>query len=392
MPIWLAGASFVLFQFFLQLSSGVVLNNLMLEMQLTGLTGGLLSSAFYYIYTGMQIPVGVLFDKHDTRKLLAGSALLCSLSCFFFARSNTFSGLFAGRLAMGASSSFAFIGLSHLLREYFPVRQFAFMIGLTETLGFFITMAGMLSLGLLVSHWGWRIFIEAAGYIGLCITLACWLIIPGQTKPYHAPPIKTVPLRAIITSPVAWINGLSVGLAFTLITVFGAMWAIAFLQAKLNCSLEQASRVDAMLFLGAAVSCPLFATLNQHFQRKPLMVGSCFITALLVSCVLYLPLSMPVTALLMGLSGLTCGAYMLCYTIANEIAPPGALSTSTGFTNTLAMVTAPLLQPLIGYILDASNPQHGVHSLSSYQHALALIPLALCLSGILSLFLPEKNV
>ena len=45
--IWLVGTSFVLLQFFLQLSSGVIINVIMHDMHLTALAGGLLSGSFY---------------------------------------------------------------------------------------------------------------------------------------------------------------------------------------------------------------------------------------------------------------------------------------------------------------------------------------------------------
>ena len=74
----MVGVTFVLFQFFLQLSSGVIINSIMTEMKLTALMAGILSSSFYLIYTIMQIPVGILFDRQSTRLLLSISAIVCS--------------------------------------------------------------------------------------------------------------------------------------------------------------------------------------------------------------------------------------------------------------------------------------------------------------------------
>lgn len=394
MCIWLVGVTFVLFQFFLQLSSGVIVGSIMIEMHLSALMTGVLSSAFYYVYTSMQIPVGILFDRQSSRKLLTWNALLCSIGCFFFALNHHFLGLILARLIIGAGSSFAFVGLTHLLRQHFPLRQFAFMIGLSETLGFLITMLGMISLGVLVTHWGWRSFIHSAGLVGLIITYCCWYFIPDN-KPLASTlsSNKTYPLRLIVTNPKNWINGLFVGLSFTVITVFAAMWAVPFLQVKLNCNLQQASLVDAMLFLGAAVSCPLFGQLEKIFmRRKPLMIGSCLFTAILLFVVLFFPTTnLLFLSILFFLIGACCGAYMLAYTIANELAPQAGLSTCTGFTNTLAMVSAPLLQPLIGYLLDHLNPSITQPNLHNYQWALTTVPLCLIIACFLVFFLPEKK-
>ena len=97
------------------------------------------------------------------------------------------------------------------------------------------------------------------------------------------------------------------------------------------------------------------------------------------------------TGALLFLIGLLCGAYMLAFTISNELAPPESLSACTGFTNTLGMLSAPLMQPLIGYFLDYSSNHSGHYTLADYQFALLSVPIALVIASILSHYLPEKN-
>ena len=391
LSIWLIGVSFVLFQFFLQLSSGLVIGTIMHDMQLSGLTAGLLSSSFYVVYTGLQIPVGILFDKTNTRLLLSLNVLLCSTGCFVFAASYGLVGLFLGRLLIGGGSAFAFIGLSHLLRQHYPLKHFAFMIGLSETLGFIVTVIGMIVMGSLINQWGWRGFINTAGIIGLFIAYLCLKHIPEekQIAAHNKHYIKQ--LFQILSTGKAWINGIFVGLCFSVVTVFGALWSMPFIQAKLSCNTQQASLICALFFLGTALSCPLFGYLSTYFKkRKPLLLSSCLSTAVLLLILLYIPSENGVLiGVLMFMIGVCCGSYMLAYTIANELAPANSLSTCTGFTNMLAVITTPLLQPLIGYQLDVLNPT-GVYTLSNYQSALLTIPASLILASILVLFLPEK--
>jgi MFS family permease len=186
--IWLVSVLFVLFQFFLQLSSGVVIGAIMHDMRLSALTAGALSASFYIVYTALQIPVGVLFDCQNPRLLLSVTTLLCSIGCFAFASSYSLVGLFAGRTLIGIGSAFAFVGLSHLLREHFPLRQFSFMIGLSETIGLLATVIGIISLGSIISLWGWRDFIYGAGVMGLLISMLAWIYVqlnPLQKRLYN---------------------------------------------------------------------------------------------------------------------------------------------------------------------------------------------------------------
>src|SRR3990167_9046305 len=106
--IWLAASSFVLLQFFLQLSSGVVIGAIVNDMKRSPATAGLLGASFYIIYTALQIPVGLVCDRKNLRLILAGSALLCALGCFVFAASESLFGLIIGRVAIGIGSAFAF--------------------------------------------------------------------------------------------------------------------------------------------------------------------------------------------------------------------------------------------------------------------------------------------
>lgn len=391
--IWLVSVAFVLFQFFLQLSSGVVIGAIMRNLHLSALMAGALSASFYVVYTGLQIPVGVLFDCKNPRFLLTITTFVCSLGCFAFAASHGLFGLFAGRTLIGIGSAFAFVGLSHLLRQHFPLRQFSFMIGLSETIGFIATVVGIISLGSLISHWGWRGFINGAGIMGLVISALAWKYVPAQTS--SATPLQHYwrQVLTILRNKKLWINGLFIGLTFTIVTVYGAMWASSFIQVKLNCSPAEASLVNAIFFLGTGVSCPLFGWLGAKLtRRKPLILASSLSTTTLFFIMLYLPThSQVVMSSLMFLVGLCCGAYILAYPIANELSPNDSLSTCTGFINTLALITTPLLQPFIGFLLDLFSETGTHYTLANYQNALLVIPISLLVACVLACFLPEKN-
>ena len=388
--IWFVGVSFVLFQFFLQLSSGVIIGHIMHDMNLSALTAGLLSSSFYFIYTALQIPVGIMFDRKNTRVLLSCNALLCSAGCLIFANSVGLIGLFIGRTLIGAGSAFAFVGFSHLLRQYFLPKQFAFMIGFSETLGFIATAVGIVGMGEFIAHWGWRTFIDGAAGLGVLIAFLSWRVIPNSEKLNSQPHFKHSFVTILASCPI-WLNGFFVGLSFSVVTVFGALWAVPFIQVKLNCSMDEASLVAAVYFIGTGLSCPLFGILSNHVKsRKRLILSSCLVTAGLLLSVLFLPIAnLAIIMILMLLIGLFCGAYMLSYTISNELAPPQLQSTAMGFTNTLAVLSALILQPFVGYLLVMLN-QTGYYTTSDYQYALVVVPLSLILASFLVLFLPEK--
>lgn len=391
--IWFVSVSFALFQFFLQLSSGVILSTIMTEMNLNAWLVGLLGSSFYYVYTIMQIPAGMFFDYYNPRILITVSASVCALGCIFFAAGNTFNTLLLSRLLIGAGSSFAFIGLSHILRFCFPLKLFALLLGLSETLAFIITALGIANLSQIIHLWGWRMLMIDAGFIGLVISLSAWLIIP---KNMNTSSTSVVPkqghLVRLFSNPYLWLNGVYVFLGFITITVFGAMWAVPFIQMKLQCSLHQAAQIDAWLFLGAALSCPLAGFLSAQLKtHQPITVSSAFFTALLIWFTLYTNIQyIVIYNVLMFLIGFFCGGYMLAFSICNDLVNLQQRTTATGFTNTMAMLSAPLLIPLVGYVSDHVTSR-GYSALTAYQAGLSLIPVCLMIAGILALFLPNRH-
>lgn len=387
--IWLVASSFVLLQFFLQLSSGVVIGAIMQDMQLSAVTAGLLGSSFYIIYTALQIPVGLMCDRKNLRVILTSSALLCALGCLIFAASHQLVGLYLGRMTIGVGSAFAFVSLTHLVREHYPIKQFALLIGVTETFSFLVTVLGIVGLGQVIAYLGWRIFIDGAAFAAILIAYLCWKSVPEADKINVRVTAYRQELYQVLSNGMLWINGLIIGLSFTLVTVFGALWAVPFLQTKLDCSLRQASLTTALFFLGTGISCPLFGWLSSVIkQRKGLMVSSYVTTAIFLLMTLYIPShSIWLVGGLMFLTGLCCGAYLLAYPISNELTSPHLMSTAAGFTNTLALVTTPLLQPLIGFVLAAVSTTN-VYTLANYQASLTILPACLLLACLLVGLLP----
>ncbi len=390
--IWLLCTFFVLLQFFLQLSSGIVIGSIMYEMKLSALTASILSSSFYIIYTILQIPVGILADKYNPRMILTLGSLTYGFGCILFASSHTLFSLFVARILIGIGSSCSFVIMVHVVRSHYPIKYFSTLIGTSETLGFFATVVGMISMGQFITYFGWRVFMKIAAILAVLLSVLFWLKIPNSENKKTQTVSFGNSFKKIINNKLLWMNGMFIGLCFSTITVFGAFWAAPFLQLKLQCTIHKASVINALLLLGASVGCPLFGYLSGVVKkRKSLIIASCVISSFLFTLLILFPSKNLITnGLIIFFLGLCCCSYILAYAISNELSPANSLSTCTGFTNTLALATAPILQPLIGYMLDFLSTDQ-IYTLNEYQKALTIMPLGLLIAGILVSFLPEKS-
>jgi MFS family permease len=392
--VWSASAVFLLFQFFLQLSSADIVGGLMESFSLNPLGAGLLASVYYYIYVTLQTPAGILVDRFGPRLLLSLGALVCSIGCWIFATSVHLPWAVVGRMTMGMGAAFAFVGSLSLISRWFPVSRFAIMVAVAETLGMFGAMFGGTLLAHLVLHFGWRASIQGAAILAAGISVLIWLVVrdsPPGTVPLPLPSTDFwSDIKLLVNNRAAWINGIYSGLMFSVQTVFIALWGVQFMQIAHGISLTMAAFVCNLVFVGVCIGGPVIAWIDGRYAcRRAVTVGGALATAFIFSLILYLPeIPLVGVCILMVLLGFSCSVYVLTFIIANEVAPSYMRSTSVGFVNMLSVGSAPILQPLAGFFLALSS-RHGAHyPLHQYQLALSILPIGLLIAAWLARYLP----
>lgn len=395
--MWIISVSFLLFQFLLQLSSGVLIKQLMHDFSLTAFSAGLLTSSYYYIYIALQAPAGLLTDKYGPRLLLSCGALLCGLACLGFAATHSVLWAQSYRLMMGLGASFAFVGLLYVIRVWFPVNRYAFMVGWSETLGMLGTIVGTIGFAYALRHCGWRSMMFYMGIIGMVLSAGLFILIKNR-QPVEKNVTETAnqafisDLLTAMRHPLAWLNGLYLGLMFALVTVFAALWGPSFFQLKYNISLSIASATCSMIYLGVAIASPLLGYLTEYFlNRRKILLVSALLAMCILSIILYAPpLTPSFSFVLMILLGMCCSSYIIAFAVADDIAPAHLKITYGGFSNCLSVLSAPLLQPLIGWLMD-SHKQTAVYQLHDYQYALSVLPLIMLIAAIIAYIMPETH-
>ncbi|MDQ2995226.1 MAG: MFS transporter, partial [Pseudomonadota bacterium] len=223
--IWSVGTLFVVFQFLLQLSSGVMVERLMHAFTMTAFDAGLMSGAYYYIYVALQTPAGMLIDRYGARTLLSAGGFVCAMGCFLFAWADHIWVADMGRLLMGGGSAFAYVGMIFLISNWFPARHFGLLLGLSDFVATFATIACNVFLAELLEEISWRASMNGAGVMALVIGFLSFVII--RNRPPTA--INAKPRRrmsflqqasTVMSNPILWLNGIYVGIIFAIVAVF----------------------------------------------------------------------------------------------------------------------------------------------------------------------------
>ncbi len=396
--VWYTSAIFLLFQFFLQLSSAVIVGGLMKSFSLTALGAGIVASSYYYIYVTLQAPAGALIDRFGPRKLLTLGAFVCGIGCIFFSHSHQLWQAIPARLIMGTGGAFAFVGSLNIIARWFPIQRFAVMVAIAETLGMFGAIFGSTFLAYLVIHFGWRNCLFGAGFLAFIISGLLWTIVRDNPPDYQPQHVQKIDfwrdIKFIIKNKQAWFNGIYSGLMFSIVTVFVALWAVPFMEVSRGLTLTWATFISNLVFIGISIGGPVIGWLDSRFAlRRIVMMWGPFIGALLISLIIYFThFPLWVVVLLMLLLGFAISTYVLTFVIANEIAPSYMRSTSVGFVNMISVGGAPILQPLVGFFLALESHRFhhiGQYTTHQYQLALSILPLALLLATYMGSRLPS---
>lgn len=401
--IWAIAALFVLYQFLLQASSSIMVPELMRAFSIDAVQVGILSSAYYYTYVFLQMPAGMLVDRVGSRHLLIWGALGLAIGCAWFAISTHFYGALASRMFMGIVASPGIVATLFLAKRWFAPHQFALIAGLTEMFGMFGAGVGEPALSYLVAgSFGWKGTVAVCSIFGVGLAVLVFLLV--HDKPKYVGNIQqfekttqerfSLVFKKIIFSQETWILGIYSGLMFTIVATFASLWAVPFLRELYQSDLTTAAALTSMIFIGAGIGAPLIGWFSDYIKRrKPLMVMGSILTMALMFIVLYVEqIPMVLMFILLFLSGFVSSVYMIPFAVMSDITPNSRHAAAMGFTNMMCIIIgAPLLQPIIGAVLQNLHPATILYSVDDYRTALMLLPVGLSIALLLTLRLRETH-
>src|SRR5580700_10807591 len=100
------GMLFYCYNYFLRVSPSVMQTDLMQGLHITAYQFGNLAAFYYYAYTPMQIPVGMLYDRFGTRLMQFLACLTVVLGVFIFISADNLATASLGRFFIGLGSAF----------------------------------------------------------------------------------------------------------------------------------------------------------------------------------------------------------------------------------------------------------------------------------------------
>jgi MFS family permease len=293
-----------------------------------------------------------------------------------------FSVAFMSRMFMGLVTAPAVASVLYLSIRHLPPRLFGLAAGMTEMMGM---MGGMseAGLGLGIERLGWRVMMVFCALMGIGLSALMYGLIPksgGDNEShghhYYANYSLSQRLFAVIQQPQAWLTGAIAGCVFTLVTAFAGLWCVPYLKKLYSISNGQAGWGSAIVFFGVAIGAPFLGALGEKAQQKKLFLAAVLAAEMMVLVTIFYwpPLHFALMLACLFTAGFLAGMYIIPFSLINAYAPHYAQATAIGFMNMMLIIGGPILQPVIGHILEL-DPH------SSYQaFQVALTPILVCFS------------
>lgn len=354
---------------------------------------GVLAATYFYVYTVMQIPTGVLVDTLGPRRILLLGGVVSGLGSVIFGLAPSLDLALLGRTLVGLGVSVTFIAMLKIVALWFKERRFATITGVAMLVGNLGSVLAGAPLSAMAQSVGWRAVFVGVGAASLMIGLACWWLVrePQATSSATTRVDRTVILQALLSvlkNPATWPAALVVTGVSGSFFAFAGLWATPFLMQAHGLSRESAVQHLSLYFAGFAIGCLLLGTLSDYLgRRKPVMIASTHLYAVCWLVLLLLPSWPPGLGYpLFAAMGLFTASFTLSWACAKEVNPPQLSGMSTSVANMGGFLGGALLQPLVGWVMDLSWSgalQNGVriYQARDYHDGLLLLAGFACLGA-----------
>ncbi|PKO94637.1 MAG: MFS transporter [Betaproteobacteria bacterium HGW-Betaproteobacteria-10] len=324
---------------------------------------GILAATYFYVYTVMQVPTGILVDTLGPRRILALGGLVGGVGSMLFGFAPTLDVALFGRTMIGLGVSVTFIAMLKLIAVWFEEARFATLVGVCMLVGNLGSILAGAPLSALAQASGWRGVFIGVGALSMVLAALCWIIVRDRPSVIGEPESRapkfdrTVVLGSLLavlrnrsTWPAVLVNTGTSGAFFT----FAGLWTVPYLMQVHGMTRALAAAHLSLWFGGFALGCFFIGSVSDRLgRRKPVMIACTHLFAA-IWLIWWSCITMPQWASfsLFALLGLTTAGFSLTWACAKEVNPPLLSGTSTSVANMGGFLAGALLQPLVGWVMD----------------------------------------
>ncbi len=354
-------AAYVL-SFFQRFAPAGIAADLAAAFNTTASSLGALAATYFYVYTLMQVPTGILVDTLGPRRILLISGVVGGAGSLLFGLAPGLELALVGRTLIGLGVSVTFIAMLKIIAVSFDERRFATLVGLSMLIGNLGSVLAGAPLSWLAQITSWRNIFVALAAVSLLLGVSCWVLVRERAAaadhPEHRPQFERklvlVGLLSVLKNRDTWPNVcVNFGLCGSFFA-FAGLWATPFLTQARGMTRVVAANHVSLYFIGFALGCVAIGALSDRLgKRKPVLIVTSHVY-LLIWLVLLSGQVLPLAASywLFALMGLVTASFTLTWACTKEVNAPALSGMSTSVTNMAGFLAGAILQPLVGWAMD----------------------------------------
>ncbi|CAI1800477.1 D-galactonate transporter [Serratia fonticola] len=329
---------------------------------------GLIASFYFFAYTGMQIPAGILVDKFGKKVVLIPGFCLFIIATLLIGNATSLTMIYAGSLLAGMGCGSYYGSAYSLSSENIPLERRGLATAIINS-GSALGMAiGLIASSLLVKSMGmdWQIMLFIITGLLVVMTVVFFLVIKGgsYTASLAASPAAAAATSVEETEEASGLFSLRMISAYVMYfaTCYGyymiVTWLPSFLQQERGFEGVAIGFSAALVAFASVPGALFFSRMSDRFRAKKvqLIIFLQICAAVTLVCTVISPDSttLLVSLILYGLLGkLAVDPIMISFVADN--APKKGYGTSFGVFNFFGMSSSVIAPFLTGVISDSTG-------------------------------------
>jgi predicted MFS family arabinose efflux permease len=354
----------------------------------------MLASSYFWGYTLMQIPAGLLVDRYGVKRVVLLSMAASSLGSAAFALAPNLMDVFIARLIVACGDALVFTALLKLVAQSFSDQRFGVMSGISQVSGYVGGVMATTPLASAVTGFGWRacfIFIACVGVANLAFASFALKADSASRSTKTLGGVFAATSQSL-AQMANWGCAMTFASHFAVVTTLSGVWGIPMVAHFFNISPSAASTPLLAFMVGNAVgSIFLGHAADRAAALDTALIRICLLRMILMAMLLppvahalgFLYVNVVFTAL-----GLVAGGTVpLVLKCTKQLYTSDLIGVGASVNTTAAGIFAGVSQPVIGLALvgvsrlAGSDAGHGSVGDAGYSALIAIL-LLMSLPGI----------
>ena len=357
----------------------------------------MLASSYFWGYTLMQIPAGLLVDRYGVKRVVLVSMIASSLGSAAFALAPNLLDVFVARLIVACGDALVFTALLKLVAQSFADERFGMMSGISQVSGYVGGVIATTPLAAAVSGFGWRACFLFIACIGLANLAFAKLALKPDPASHSNKTLKGVLLaaRQSLAHVANWGCAMTFASHFAVVTTLSGVWGIPMVAHFFHISPTAAGTPLLAFMIGNALGSIFLghAADRAAAALDRALIGICVLRMLLIAMLLP-PIAQTfglayVTVVFTALGLVAGGTVPLVLKCVKKLYTADLIGVGASVNTTAAGIFAGISQPIIGFAMLAASNASGtdaVHNTAAIgdggYSALIVILLLMSLPGI----------